>query len=119
VNAKSDSTQRSVRGGSGTPLISCTLSWRAWRPVLGLLAPHHDVFAPTMAGHRDGPVLSVESSLDAVADQIERDLDDAGLETAHFAGNSMGGFMGAGDGPLGTGPLGGRDQRGGPLALCS
>jgi len=31
-----------------------TASWTVWRPVLGAIAPHHDVLALTLPGHLGG-----------------------------------------------------------------
>ena len=88
----------SYRGGHGTPLVllhGVSMSWRAWRPVLGELERHHEVFAPTMSGHRggqpwaDGVPVRVPALVDAVCAQ----LDDAGIDAAHVAGNSLGGWV--------------------------
>ena len=62
-------------------------SWRTWdlvRPYLG------DVLTPALAGHLGGRPLS--GDFDLAAD-VERALDEAGLETAHFVGNSLGGYV--------------------------
>jgi len=86
------------RVGSGTPIVLLHgggLSWRTWRPVLPLLAEHHDVLAVTMAGHRGGARLAdgeVFSPM-LLADYVERELDEAGIETAHLVGNSLGGWV--------------------------
>jgi alpha-beta hydrolase superfamily lysophospholipase len=70
-------------------------SWRVWRPVLAALEAHHEVFAPTLPGHRCGPPVDPGRpvSIDALADGLERILDAAGIDTAHFAGNSLGGWL--------------------------
>jgi pimeloyl-ACP methyl ester carboxylesterase len=85
------------RDGSGTPLVllhGANMSWRAWRPVLPFLTGRHDVFVPTMAGHRGGPALPADSDagMQAVVDALCEQLDHAGIETAHLAGNSLGGW---------------------------
>jgi pimeloyl-ACP methyl ester carboxylesterase len=62
-------------------------SWRTWdlvRPYLG------DVLTPALAGHLGGRPLNGDFDL---ASDIERVLDEAGLETAHFVGNSLGGYL--------------------------
>lgn len=85
------------RGGEGPPLVllhGLTVSWRIWTPALPALERHHDVLAPTLAGHRGGPPLrDPERGVPALADALERQLDAAGIETAHFAGNSLGGWL--------------------------
>jgi pimeloyl-ACP methyl ester carboxylesterase len=84
------------RAGSGTPLVllhGLTGSWRIWRPVIPLLRDHHDVFVPSLAGHRGGPVLETGASIGSLTDALERTLDEAGIDTAHVAGNSLGGWL--------------------------
>jgi pimeloyl-ACP methyl ester carboxylesterase len=86
------------RAGQGEPLVlvhGFTATWACWRPVIADLVPRFDVFAPTLHGHDggppppDGPAHSIEHA----ADHFEALLDEQGLETAHFAGNSMGGAI--------------------------
>jgi alpha-beta hydrolase superfamily lysophospholipase len=94
----SPDTAPAHRGGSGEPLVmlhGINASWRVWRPVLPALEAEHDVFAPTLPGHRCGPPLDAGSavSIGALADGLERVLDTAGIDTAHFAGNSLGGWL--------------------------
>jgi pimeloyl-ACP methyl ester carboxylesterase len=84
------------RGGSGPPLVclhGLVDTWRTWELVLPELERHHDVLAPTQAGHAGGPVLDGPVTAATLADAVERAMDDAGFETAHFAGNSLGGFV--------------------------
>jgi pimeloyl-ACP methyl ester carboxylesterase len=84
------------RAGSGSPLVllhGLTGSWRIWRPTLALLTPRHDVFVPTIAGHNGGPRLQGAVTVDAMADALEQTLNDAGIRTAHLAGNSLGGWL--------------------------
>jgi pimeloyl-ACP methyl ester carboxylesterase len=84
------------RGGQGPPLVllhGFTDTWRVWELVLPALERHHDVLAPTLPGHAGGPPLDGEASAASVVDAVERAMDEAGLETAHVAGNSMGGFV--------------------------
>jgi pimeloyl-ACP methyl ester carboxylesterase len=88
----------SHRGGSGEPLVlihGYTATWRNWRPVLPALEARHDVLAVGLAGHYGCPPLAdgAEPSIAALADAIERDMDAAGFEEAHVAGNSLGGFL--------------------------
>src|SRR5947209_797061 len=91
-------TEPVYRSGSGEPLVllhGINGSWRVWRPVLAALEVEHDVFAPTLPGHLSGPPLDpgLTVSIDALADGLERILDAAEIDTAHFAGNSLGGWL--------------------------
>jgi pimeloyl-ACP methyl ester carboxylesterase len=86
----------SHRGGSGPPLVCLhgfTDTWRTWELVLPELERHHDVLAPTLLGHAGGPPLEGEVSDTLLTDAIERAMDDAGFETAHIVGNSLGGYV--------------------------
>jgi pimeloyl-ACP methyl ester carboxylesterase len=86
----------SHRGGSGTPLLCLhgfTDTWRTWELVLPALERHHDVLAPTLLGHAGGPPLAGAIDAALLPDAIERAMDDAGFETAHIVGNSLGGYM--------------------------
>jgi pimeloyl-ACP methyl ester carboxylesterase len=82
-------------GGSGPPLVCLhgfTDTWRTWELVLPALERRHDVLAPTLAGHAGGPPIRGDVTDALLADAVERALDDAGIDTAHFAGNSLGGY---------------------------
>jgi pimeloyl-ACP methyl ester carboxylesterase len=86
------------RAGSGEPVVllhGFTATWRCWLPVLPELAARYDVFAPTLTGHDGGPPLEPgqDHSLAAGAGHVERQLDEAGIDTAHLVGNSMGGAL--------------------------
>jgi pimeloyl-ACP methyl ester carboxylesterase len=86
----------SHRGGSGPPLVllhGFTDTWRTWELVLPALERHHDVLAPTLVGHAGGPALEAEVTEDLLPDAIERAMDEAGFETAHIVGNSLGGYL--------------------------
>jgi pimeloyl-ACP methyl ester carboxylesterase len=86
----------SHRGGSGPPLVllhGFTDTWRTWELVLGALERRHDVLAPTLAGHAGGPPLPPGRPAGALADAVEAAMDAAGFETAHVAGNSLGGHV--------------------------
>jgi pimeloyl-ACP methyl ester carboxylesterase len=84
------------RGGSGPPLVCLhgfTDTWRTWELVLPALERRHDVLAPTLPGHAGGPPLEAEIDQALMPDAIERAMDEAGFETAHIAGNSLGGYV--------------------------
>ncbi len=86
----------SHRGGSGSPLVCLhgfTDTWRTWELVLPALERRHDVLAPTLLGHAGGPPLTGEVSDALVVDAVERAMDEAGFETAHLVGNSLGGYV--------------------------
>ena len=84
--------------GSGEPLVllhGFTGTWRVWLPVMPKLAERFDVFAPTLGGHcgADPWQEGVEPTVATLADAAEAELDNAGIETAHIAGNSLGGWL--------------------------
>jgi NAD(P)-dependent dehydrogenase (short-subunit alcohol dehydrogenase family) len=85
------------RAGTGTPLVllhGAQASWRIWRPVLPYLEPFHEVYAPTLPGHRGGmPIAADQAGFTGFADALEAQLDEAGLPQAHLAGNSLGGAV--------------------------
>jgi pimeloyl-ACP methyl ester carboxylesterase len=70
-------------------------SWRHWVPIVPTLEQHHRVYVARLAGHARGPQLpeDVPVSVTALADQLERDLDRAGITRAHLVGNSLGGWL--------------------------
>lgn len=88
----------SHKGGEGEPLVllhGFSATWQTWTPVLPALEEHHTVFAPTVLGHHGGqPFATGEpASILAVVDHIEQLMDAEGIDRAHFAGNSMGGWL--------------------------
>jgi pimeloyl-ACP methyl ester carboxylesterase len=70
-------------------------SWHNWDPVVEGLGRHHRVHVARLAGHADGPSLAAGEAptAAALADQLERDLDAAGVDRAHLVGNSLGGWL--------------------------
>ncbi|HEY2206356.1 MAG TPA: alpha/beta fold hydrolase [Pseudonocardia sp.] len=95
---RADAVTPSYREGTGTPLVllhGISMSWRVWRPVLPYLVGRHDVFAPTLAGHRGGPEPrpGATPGVTAIVDVLCDQLDEAGIETAHLVGNSLGGWV--------------------------
>jgi pimeloyl-ACP methyl ester carboxylesterase len=87
------------RAGEGEPLVllhGFTGAWRHWLPVLAELVPRFEVIAPTLHGHDGGPALPPGGGSHTIsegADHAEQLLDSLGIDTAHFAGNSMGGAL--------------------------
>jgi pimeloyl-ACP methyl ester carboxylesterase len=69
--------------------------WQVWTPVLGALESRHEVLAIDLPGYGKSPPLEGEPSVPALVDAVERAMDDAGWDTAHLAGNSMGGWIAA------------------------
>ncbi|WP_082944781.1 alpha/beta hydrolase [Mycobacterium sp. 852013-50091_SCH5140682] len=81
-----------------TPIVllhGATSSGRTWDDVVPAIGGPHEVLAPTLAGHLGGPPLSVppRDVVDGIVDALCRHLDDAGIETAHLVGNSLGGWV--------------------------
>ena len=86
------------RAGAGDPLVlvhGVGHTWRGWRPMLPLLEESFDVLAVDLPGFGYSPPLpaGVESSPENLADAVERAVDAAGFQTAHLAGNSLGGWI--------------------------
>jgi pimeloyl-ACP methyl ester carboxylesterase len=70
-----------------------TDTWRIWELILPALERRHDVLALTLAGHAGGPPIEGEVTDSVLADAVERAMDEAGFDTAHLVGNSLGGFV--------------------------
>jgi len=73
-----------------------TDTWRTWDLVLPALERRHDVLAPTLLGHAGaaGGSNSLGAMSDALlVDALEQAMDEAGFETAHIVGNSLGGYL--------------------------
>ena len=84
------------RAGSGEPVVllhGFTAAWRIWHPVLADLVARYEVIAPTLPGHHGGPSYPADRPItfDHSTDAVEALLDQLGVGTAHFVGNSMGG----------------------------
>lgn len=85
-------------GGEGEALVllhGFTDTWRGWTPVLPMLERHHTVFAPTLPGHYGGEPFPAGTriSIATTLNMLERQLDEQGIERAHFAGSSLGGWL--------------------------
>lgn len=69
--------------------------WHHWRPLLDELATRYEVIAPTLAGHDGAKPYPLDSPMTFAGstDSLEGHLDELGVGTAHFVGNSMGGAL--------------------------
>ncbi len=68
---------------------------RVWNAVAKDLEDSFEVLAPTLLGHFEGEPFppGVALRLDAFTDWLERRLDALGWDSAHIAGNSLGGWL--------------------------
>ena len=87
-----------ARIGAGEPVLLLhpfATSHHVWSRVAETLAAGgRDVLAPTMLGHWGGPKPGPDGMrITALADHIERVMDEAGWPTAHIVGNSLGGWI--------------------------
>src|SRR2546425_11189672 len=83
------------RVGAGEPLLLVHPTWRAWLPVISALSARHDVVGVDLPGFGGSAPLphGVAPSVPTLAAAVEEQLDRLGWETAHVAGNSMGGWV--------------------------
>ena len=90
-------SETTLPGLSRTPLVlihGFTDSPRTWDLVRPALEQHHEVLAPALVGHLGGPPLGDRAvTRDLLPDALEQAMDEAGIETAHIAGNSLGGYF--------------------------
>jgi len=72
-----------------------TDSWLTWLQVVPELEKHHRVFAPMLPGHFGAAPWQIPEPLhiSQLVDAVEKQLDEAGITTAHLAGNSLGGWL--------------------------
>ncbi len=70
-----------------------TAAWGIWYPILADLVARYEVIAPTLPGHHHGPAYPADQPIGFAqsTDAVERQLDEMGVGSAHFVGNSMGG----------------------------
>ena len=86
------------RAGSGEPLVlvhPLGADRAVWEPVTEPLAAEHDVVAVDMPGFGESVELAaaVTATPEAIADTIVATLDSLGLDRAHVAGISLGGWV--------------------------
>jgi pimeloyl-ACP methyl ester carboxylesterase len=87
-----------TRGGSGEPMLlihglgSSRTVWDSTRPPL---ERHFDVIAVDMPGFGDQPWFEDGSAptMDSLANAVEAEMDELGVDRAHIVGNSMGGWI--------------------------
>lgn len=84
------------RSGRGEPLIllhGIGSDLRIWDPLLPWLTPHHDVIALDLPGHGLSPLTSdITPNAAGFARALAAFMDELGIESAHIAGNSLGGW---------------------------
>ncbi|MEA2443874.1 MAG: hypothetical protein QOJ12_1166 [Thermoleophilales bacterium] len=88
-----------IRKGRGEPLVlihGLGSQHQVWQPVIDRLAEERDVLAVDLPGFGGSAPFpdGAEPSADAMARAVASLMDDIGWETAHIAGNSLGGWTG-------------------------
>ncbi|MGW0434798.1 alpha/beta fold hydrolase [Micromonospora sp. NPDC003197] len=86
------------RQGVGEPLVlvhGIGGNWQVWLPVLHRLATRREVILIDLPGYgaSSRSELGLASGVGPLADATARFLDGLRIETAHLAGNSMGGWV--------------------------
>ena len=86
-----------IRRGSGEPLLlihGLGSHYQVWEPVIDRLAKEHDVVAVDLPGFGGSAPLpdGIAPSADAMAGAVAGLMGEIGWETAHLAGNSLGGW---------------------------
>ena len=106
------------RSGEGEPLLlvhANGMSRIAWTPVLALLRGERDVIVIDLPGHGDSPPVPshISPAPPGIAYLLVELLDELGIERAHVAGNSIGGWtalelarLGRADSVVALGPAG-------------
>lgn len=88
----------SFRGGKGSPLVlihGLSMAAQVWDPVIPFLRPKHEVHALTLPGHHGGALIEAghEVTIGSITSAVCTQLDEIGLQSAHLAGNSLGGWI--------------------------
>ncbi len=84
--------------GSGPPLLfvhGLAGSWRNWLENIPYFARDHRVVAVDLPGFGASDMPAKGVSMSAYAATLDALLDDLGIDSVRFVGNSMGGFIGA------------------------
>lgn len=85
-----------VRRGQGEPLVlihPLGAELVVWEPVMDRLAGERDVIAVDLPGFGRSPSLAEEPTPATLAASVVGLLDDLGIQQAHLAGNSLGGWV--------------------------
>ena len=90
--------RRGHRIGSGDPLLlihGLSATCGVWEPVLPELERSFELLVPTLLGRYQSEPFArgVAPGVEALTDALERELDAAGWDTAHVAGNLLGGWL--------------------------
>ena len=95
-----EAARSSTITAAGRASRSCSIhgighTWRGWRPMLPELEQRFDVLAVDLPGFGHSAALpaGTDSTPEALADAVEREMLGAGFDSAHFAGNSLGGWI--------------------------
>lgn len=64
-----------------------------WELVRPRLERRHTLLTPALPGHLGGPPLPATITPTTLVEAVERAMDEAGVDTAHVAGNSLGGYV--------------------------
>ena len=83
--------------GNGPPLFlihGIGAARDTWRYVVKLLSNHFTVVTYDLRGHGTSPLPTAVFGLDELVDDLEALRRESGIESAHFAGHSLGGMIG-------------------------
>jgi pimeloyl-ACP methyl ester carboxylesterase len=85
-------TLAAQRLGTGEPLLLVHPNADAWKPVLPVLSTRYDCIAFDLPGFGNSPPLApnAEPTAARLADVLQAELGQLGIDTPHIAGNSIG-----------------------------